>query len=195
MRYPRGTPYQGPLTSYDNQVSSDSFLSRAVYGRPAPLLAPGKHCDEDFYGRLLDELANSHVALVRVYTRESSAYSCAYRLRPELPAEFYAVGVKEDPDYPGEWMVLAYNRVTRAMKEPEWSKPSVERRGRPKWLGSKEVARRLGISKVHAHRLMTQAAITTRRQGGRNEIQIRQSDLVVLANRKGRWQRRTREAS
>lgn len=195
MRYPRGTPYQGPLASYDEQVSPDSFLSRAVYGRPEPLHRHGKHRDEAFYGRLLDELANAHAALVAVYTSQSSALSFAKRLRPELPAELYRVGVKDDPDYPGEWMVIAYNRVTRSLKEPEWSKPNPERRGRPRWLGSKEVAKRLGISPVQAARVMARSGVPVRRRGGRNELQVKQSDLVVLANRPGRWKRRTRKAA
>lgn len=195
MRYPRGTPYQGPVSNYDGQVSAEAFLGRVVYGRPAPLLAPRKHADEPFYGRLLDELANAHAALVRVNQSQGAAYHFANKLRKELPAELYSVGVKEDPDTPGEWLVLAYNRVTRSLSKPAWmDPPEPYTQGRIRWVGTKQVAAILGVSRGQANRVILKSGIEYRREGGKGVIKVKHADVSRLANRHRRWQHRSAPA-
>lgn len=192
MRYPRGTAYQGPHANYDRLVSPEANLSRIVYGLPRPMLRPGQHRDDAFYGRLFDELANAHAVLVKIYSRESSARSFAQRLRPELKGGMYTVGVKQDEDNPrsDEWLVIVYNRVTHSLREPAWMR---EPEARSEWLGSAEAARVLGVTPHHAALLMSQVHHV--RVGGRNEIMIHRNDLLVLANRPNRWKKRTRKAA
>lgn len=187
--------YQGPLTSYDEQVSAEAFLGRVVYGRPAPLLGPGKHADEPFYGRLFDQLANAHAALVRVNRSQGAAYHFAAKLRRELPAELYSVGVKEDPDEPGMWLVLAYNRVTRSLTKPAWmDPPEPYTHGRVRWIGTRQLAAILGVTPGHAARVIKAANIEYKREGGRGQIQIKHGDVARLANRHRRWQHRSTPA-
>lgn len=192
MRYPRGTVYQGPHANYDRLISPEANLSRIVYGLPRPMLKPGQHRDDAFYGRLFDELANAHAALVKIYRTESGARSFARRLRPDLAGGLYTVGVKQDEDNPksDEWMVIVYNRVTMQLREPAWMR---QPEARSDWLSVREAARILGVTRQHAGRMMTQVHHV--RTGGRREIMIHRNDLLVLANRPGRWRRRTRKAA
>lgn len=191
VRYPRGTAYQGPHANYDRLVSPEANLSRIVYGLPRPMLRPRQHRDDAFYGRLFDELTNSHAVLVKICNTKSSAYCFAKRLRPELHSELYSVGVKQNEDDPqdDEWLVIVYNRVTAALREPAWMRRP---EARPDWLGSREAARILGVTPSHAARLM--ARVHHVRVGGRNEIMVHRNDLLVLANRHRRWRHRTKKA-
>lgn len=185
MRYPVGTPYQGPSVNYDAMMSPEKLLERIVYGRPAPLLRPYQRMDAEFFGRLFDQLANSHAAFVKVCASERDARRVAAAIRAELPTELYEVGCKQDPDapMPDEWFVVAYNRITKSMRRPAWHDmlaPTQE------WVDTVEAARVLRVSRQQAGRLAQKYQLDTRRAGGRNQILIQRSDLPLLANRPGR---------
>lgn len=196
VRYPVGTPYQGPVGNYDDQINADAFLRRVAYkARPAPLLAHRQRRNSAFYGRLIEELANAHAVLVKECSSPSTAAHCATVLRREIATELYEVAVREDVEHrPGEivWLVVVYNRVIMQLHEPGWMSHLP---GQPDWVGMKEVARVLGVTQGHASRLVSGSGCECRRVGGRNEIMIHRRELSAMANRRGRWRRRTRKAA
>lgn len=188
-RYPAGTPYQGPGVNYDEQMGRDQLLARIVYGRPAPLLLPRQRMDMAFFGRLLDALSNQHAALVKVCSSRSTAANFCTLLRKELGSDLYKVGFRQDPLAPAadEWYVVAYNRITKTMVEPAWHDliaPTSE------WVDTVEAARILRVTRDAAGRLAHQFDLPIQRDGGRNRILIRRSDLPLLANRAGRHRRK-----
>lgn len=188
MRYPKSTPYLGPAANYDAQIEPEQLLRRLAYGKAAPMLAPYKRVDDRFFARLIDGLSNSHVVLVKCLATQRGAYRCAADIRPELPPERFGIYVDFDPEHK-DWNVLVFNKVT-----PEMKAAAPVREGRDIWVGPKEVARVLRITQNHAAVVMDRSGLPVRRVGGNRRRQIRQSDLVVLANRPGQWRRRTRKA-
>lgn len=200
-RFPRGTPYQGPHVNYDAQMDTSALVNRIVYGKPSPLLGNYRRMDMEFFGRLFDELANSHAVLIQVVNSRAYGYLVAAKLRQEIGTELYEIGVKQDPSYPreDEWFVVAYNKITRTMVEPGWRATSA-RPGAPmelaapdvEWVTMREVAYVLRLTKAMARRVVHDAGIEVTRSGARNAMAIRRSDLVRLANRPGRWKRRRR---
>lgn len=184
-RFPTGTPYVGPTMCYDNQIEPDQLLRRLAYGRAAPLLKHRDRLDADFYGKLLDGLANAHVVLVKAAASEGSAHYTASRIKDELPPERFAIVVMEDPDH-DEWMVLAYNNVPMELRRL----PLKYVEQGPNWIGIKEVARVLKLKPEQARNVVLASPIKHRRHGGRNEIMVRQRDLPILVNRPRRWRRR-----
>lgn len=191
VRYPAGTPYQGPTANYDRMTSPEDNLARVVYGLPRPLIKPGERMDSAFFGRLFDQLANAHAALVKICNCHGSAKNFASKLRKELPTDLYAVGVKQDDDnpQPDVWLVLAYNRVTRSLVRPSWLEPSA-RPGRDQWVTMEEAAYVLGVMPQQVRRLIDKYGISYRAEGGRRVRRVQRSDLVILANRPRRWKRR-----
>lgn len=185
-RYPSLTPYLGPTACYDKQIDPEQLLRRLAYGRATPMLRPRQRLTTVFFARLLDAMANAHVVLVKITQSESGAYSIARRLRAELPPESFGVTVDFDPAH-GDWNVLVFNQVPMEMRVIRPREPDGE-----VWIGPREVARVLRVTRDHAARIIDRAGVDTRRRGGRNERQIRQRDMAILANRKGRWRRRTR---
>lgn len=188
-RFPLGTGYAGPNHCYDDMIDPEQLLRRLAYGYAAPLLGWRKRMDDVFFGRLLDALANSHAVLVKASPAEQTCRNVAARLRVELPADLFSVGVLYAPERE-EWLVMAYNRVPKDLR-----RPPVRDAGGTRWIGTREVARVLNVHPTHAARVMASGVVRARRDGGRNEIQIRQQDLVVLANRPKRWRRRARSAA
>lgn len=183
MRFPSGTPYMGPAVNYDAvSMTQDEMVQRLAYGKPRPMLKPRQRMTSEFFGRLLTQLANSHVALVKVVGTERSAYRAARTLREEIGVERYEVGVRQDPDLPmeDEWYVLVYNRITKSLQEPgymKWFTPT------DVWVDTQEAARVLRCTADHARKLAHRYGVPTRRDGGRNQVLIRQQDLLLLANR------------
>lgn len=171
------------MASYDRLMDPQALLQRIVYGRPAPLLRKSQRMDTPFFGRLFDELANSHAVLVRVARSETSGHYTARKLNEELPTELYAITVKQDPEVPvdDEWFVIVYNRVTRTVAMPAWHHtlaPTQE------WVDTCEAARILRVSRDRALKLAHQyGAIADHRVGGRNQVMIRRTALVEIANR------------
>jgi hypothetical protein len=182
-RFPSGAPYMGPAFNYDAvSMTQDEMIQRLAYGRPRPMLRERQQMTSEFFGRLLNQVANSHVALVKIVGSQRSAYRAARTLREELAVEHYEVGVRQDPDIPrdDEWFVLVYNRVTRQLQEPgymKWATPTEE------WVSTREAASILRCTTDHARKLAHKFGIETRRDGGRNQVLIRQQDLPLLANR------------
>ena len=183
MRFPSHTPYQGPLTCYDAMITPEELLARVVYGRPKALIGDYERMTQRFFGQLFDQLANGHAAYVKHCTTKRNAYGFAKRLREELDSKLYEVGVRQDPDVPtdNDWMVFAYNRITRSMREPAWHHflaPTQE------WVDLCEAARILKIGKDQARKLAHKnQSVAPFRIGGRSQLVIRRADLVVLANR------------
>ena len=171
---------------YDDQIEPDQLLRRLVYGRPAPLLQRYQRMDAPFFGRLLDALANAHAVLVKQATSEQVARNVVSKLRKELPAELYQVGIVEAPEL-SSWMVMVYNQVTPEMRRQQATRYV---QGGPVWISIGEVARVLQLSTSQATRVVLASPIKHRRQGARNEIMIRQRDLPILANRPRRWRKR-----
>lgn len=170
------------MTNYDRYTSPEQNLARMVYGTPKPLLGPRQRRDDEFYGRLFDQLANAHACLVKICYTKHSAKDFASRLRPELPSDLYSVGIKQNADEPrdDEWMVLVYNRVTRSMAVPAWlrqPKPQSE------WVDTEEAAKILGVSRSHVLVLINKYEIRHKIRGGRSEKLLHRDDLVILANR------------
>lgn len=194
MRYPRGTPYQGPTANYDRVTSPEQNLARVVYGLPRPLLAPYQRMDATFFGRLLDELANAHAVLVKICGSYGSARTFASKLRPELPSDLYQVGVKQDEDdpRPNVWLVIVYHRITMSLVRPSWMNPSTL--DGDQWIDVKEAAYVLGLREQQTRDLIHQHGIPHRVVGGRRKIEIRRGTLLRLANRPGRWKRRKKTA-
>jgi hypothetical protein len=180
------------MVSYDAQLDPEVLLQRIVYGRPAPLLKARARMDAPFFGRLFDELANNHAALVRVYESEAGARRFARDLRNELAGKEFSVGVKQDPDVPvdHEWFVVAYNNVTRSMQEPSWHHglfPTQE------WVDVTEAARILRVKRHQAVNLAkAYGAVSDTRVGGRNMMMIRRSALPEIANRPRQWKKNRR---
>jgi hypothetical protein len=183
MRYPSGTPYIGPAINYDAvSMTQDEMIARLAYSKPRPMLRPRQRMDAPFFGRLLAQLANCHVALVKILATERSAYRAAHILREELGIDRYEVGVRQDPDLPmdDEWFVLVYNRITRQLQEPSYMRWATTTET---WVDTQEAARVLRCTTDHARKLAHKFGVPTRRDGGRNQVLIRQSDLLLLANR------------
>ena len=182
-RFPSGTPYMGPAYSYDHvSMTQDEMIARLAYGKPRPMLRPRQRMTSEFFGRLLTQLANSHVALVKVCGSEGGARCAARVLRAELAVDRYEVGVRQDPDLPmdDEWYVLVYNRITKSLQEPsymKWFTPTEQ------WVDTQEAARVLRCTTDHARKMAARYGLETKRTGGRNQILMRQSDLLMLANR------------
>lgn len=173
----------GPSVNYDAvSMTQEEMIHRLAYGKPMPMLRPRQRMDTPFFGRLLTQLANSHVALVKILGTERSAYRAARTLREELAVDRYEVGVKQDPDLPmdDEWYVLVYNRITKTLQEPsymKWFTPTET------WVDMQETARVLRCTSKHATYMAHHYGVPIRRVGGRNQVLIRQSDLLMLANR------------
>ena len=182
-RFPSGTPYMGPSVNYDAiSMTQEEMIHRLAYGKPRPMLRPRQRMTSDFFGRLLAQLANSHAALVKVCSSEGGAKCAATVLRREIGIERYEVGVRQDPDLPmdDEWYVLVYNRITKTLQEPsymKWFTPT------DVWVDTQEAARVLRCTTDHARKLAHKYGVPTKRDGGRNQVFIRQSDLLMLANR------------
>jgi hypothetical protein len=189
MRFPTDTPYVGPTMCYDEQIDQEQLLRRLAYGMAAPLLGPWGRIDAPFLGRLLDQLANSHAVIVKAGKNRTAAAKIAARLRAELPAERFSLGVLEAPER-DQWLVMAYNNVPWDAERPTRFTPNGAN-----WVGMKEVARVLRVGHRQAVNVVKASGVETRRNGGRSEIMVRQSDLVLLANRPRRWQRRKRRAA
>lgn len=153
------------------------------------MLRPRQRIDGAFFARLLDEMSNAHTLLVRTTTTESAAYKAARTLRDELPVEAFGVYVDHD-ERAGDWHVVVYHQLPKDLRVAQRR----DNQGHV-WIGPKEVARVLRISPDHASFVMDHSGLEVRRVGGRLERRIRQQDLVILANRKGRWRHRTRKAS
>lgn len=188
-RFPLGTGYAGPSHCYDDMIDPEQLLRRLAYGYAAPLLGWRKKMDTPFFGRLLDALANSHAVLVKASPAEQTCRNVAAQLKAELPADLFSIGVLFAPERE-EWLVMAYNRIPEEIR-----RPPVRDAGGTRWIGSAEVARVLKVHPNHAVRIMRSGLVKSRRDGGRNEIQVRQQDLVILANRPKRWKRRTSKAT
>lgn len=193
QRFPRWAPYQGPTANYDRVISPQQNLSRLVYGMPKPLLAPGQWRDEEFYGRLLDELANSHAVLVKVCRTRQYAENFSARLRKELPGDLYEVKPKQDADDPreDEWFVIAYNRVTRTLREPSWMRSESVQDVRPSFINVKEMCRILKLNRSQVLRLIDRYQIPYEVRGGRRERWVHRSAVATLMDRPGRWKRRS----
>lgn len=184
MRFPEDTPYIGPTMCYDDMIDQDQLLRRLAYGRAAPLLGPWGRLDAPFFGRLLDQLANSHAVIVKAAGHRVTCAKIAAKLRAELPPERFSVGVLEAPER-GEWLVMAYNNVPWEASPPHRFHPRGDN-----WVSMAEVSRVLRIGHRQAVNVVKGSGVETRRTGGRSEIMVRQSDLVILANRPRRWKRR-----
>jgi hypothetical protein len=183
-RFPGGSGYVGPTHCYDDMMDPDQLLRRLAYGKAPPMLKPWQRADDRFYARFLDAVANAHVVLVKTYRHSTRAYKFAAGLRAELPAERFGIYTDFDPVHE-DWNVLVYNRITPEMMRT----PPPDVRG-DVWIGSGQVARVLGVTPNHAAVLMDKSGVPMRRVGGRMARQIRQQDLVILANRKGAWRHR-----
>jgi hypothetical protein len=193
MRYPTGTPYQGPLTCYDDQIPQDDIIRRLVYGKPKPLLGFGEPIRYGFYGRLLEQLSNAHAAFVK----EGRRYKL-YQLRRQILGEIgdaaYAAEIIPDDRDPLRGALIIYNRVGRREGGhpvgPQWFEPE---RSAAEWVDTREAARILGVSVSYMGVLAKQAnAIDTRRYGGQRRMLIRRDALPALANRPGRHTRKRR---
>lgn len=187
-RFPTGTPYVGPTMCYDDQIEPEQLLRRIIYGMPAPLLGHRDRMGPSFWGKLVDGLSNSHAVVVKITRHEQVARNIAAQLRKELPEDLYSIGVLPAPEL-GEWRVLAYNKVPVEVRR----KPIKYGPRGPNWITVTEVARILKISKRQVHNVIAATAVEQKRKGARNELLIKQSDLVILANRPGRWRNRKRK--
>lgn len=183
-RFPVGTPYVGPSMCYDDQIEPEQLLRRLAYGRAAPLLGRYGRLDAPFFGKLFDALANQHAVLVKSSPHRRTCEHVVTKLRAELPAALYAVGVLEAPER-DEWLVMVYNRVPADAKVPPRRTD-----GGMGLVSAREAARVLGLTLDYTRELIKAAPIEHKRIGGRREIHVRQCDLVVLANRPHQRRRR-----
>jgi hypothetical protein len=181
-RFPVGTPYLGPQANYDAQIEPEQLLRRIVYGLPAPLLKPYERYDGGFWGRLLDALANQHAVIVRI-GNERAIRNGVRILRRELPEESFEVAAMYSEDHEA-WLLMVYNRIPKQLRKP----PERDRKG-DALVDTAEVARVLKIGERQARNVIRNSGIPVERRGGRNMMYIKQRDLVVLANRKGRHRR------
>lgn len=186
-RLPADITYPGP--TYNMDISPDDLLRRLAYGQRRPMLMPHQRITGHFFARLLDEMANSHTQLIKVYRHSGSAYRLAADLRDELPVEAFGVHVDFDPRAE-TWNVLVFHQIPPEMRTPRRREPDGH-----VWIGPREVARVLKLSPDRASAVIDASGVPVRRVGGRNERQIRQRDLVILANRPRRWRHRTRKAA
>lgn len=187
-RFPSGTPYASPTHCYDEMIDPEQLLRRLAYGKAAPMLRPYQRMNGLFFGRLLDAMANAHVVLVKTARCEETVRKTARILRRELPPEAFGLAVDFDPGS-GEWNLLVFNEVPIGLRTIR-----IREQG-DVWIGPREVARVLKVTPSHAARIIDRTGVRQRRTGGCLERQIRQQDLVILANRKGRWRKRTRKAA
>lgn len=169
--------------NYDDHMEPEQLLRRLAYGRAAPLLPHMARMDYKFFGRLIDALSNQHAVLVK-QGAERTCRNYAARLKEELPADLYAVGVLEAPER-NAWLLMVYNRIVPELRYP----PDRDATGTD-WVGLPEVARMLRITYQQARTVVHRSNIPVRREGGRSIIKVRQRDLVILANRPRRWKRR-----
>lgn len=183
----RGTAYLGPTVGLE--IDPDELLRQLAYGGRKPMLLPRQRLNGLFFARLMDEMAVHHTVLVRTTLTEAGAYKVARSLRDELPEQAFGVHVDFNLRA-GEWHVLVFHQIPREMRVPQKREPDGQI-----WIGTREVARALRISTDMAALAMDKAGLEVRRVGGRKARQIRQQDLVLLANRPGRWRRRTRKAA
>lgn len=61
-----------------------------------------------------------------------------------------------------------------------------------KWVDTQEAARVLRCTTDHARKMAHHYGLDIRRDGGRNQVLIRQSDLLMLANRPRRKLRKAK---
>lgn len=169
--------------NYDDHMEPEQLLRRLAYGRAAPLLPYRAQADARFYGRLIDALSNQHAVLVK-QGAERTCRNLAARLKEELPADLYAVGVLEAPERDA-WLLMVYNRVIPELRYP----PQRDATGTA-WVGMPEISRMLQLSYRQTHTVVKRSGIEIRREGGRGIIKVRQRDLVILANRPGRRRKR-----
>lgn len=193
MRFPPGTPYQGPLACYDEQIPRDDIIRRLVYGKPKPLLAKGERLRYGFYGRLLEQLSNGHAAFVK-----EGWLTTLHQLKREIMGEIgdviYAAEVFPDDADPQRGALIIYNKVgPHEGGHPvgmQWFEPE---RSAAEWVDTREAARILGVSVTYAGTLARQAGATdTQRYGGQRRMLIRRDALPALANRPGRHRRKRR---
>lgn len=187
-RFPAGNTILYPGPTYAMDLHPDDLLRRLAYGERRPMLLPHQRIGGYFFARLLDEMANSHTQLIKVLGSPAAAYRCARILREELPPEAFGVHVDPDPRR-GTWNVIVFHQIPPEMRMPRRRDPDGN-----VWIGPREVARVLRISKVQAVRVIDASGVPVRRVGGRLERRIKQQDLVVLANRPRRWRHRTWKA-
>lgn len=180
MRMPTTTRYQGPLANFDDQVSPEDFLARVVHRRPVPLLKTWGRMDYGFYGKLFDQLANAHVALVRVASCQRSAKNTAHALRKELAGRPFGVSVILDPDLELDWMVLVYNDTIHTMNAPAWHDSFAPT---SQWVDMKEAARILCLEQRQTIKLAHKYAEDVWRLDKRRQLLIRRDQLPILANR------------
>lgn len=184
-RYPAGTGYVGPTANYDEQITPDQLLRRLVYGIAAPMLRPSQRPTMQFYGHLLEELSNAHAVIVKACASRAAAHYNVRLLREELPSDLFVVQVLHAPER-GEWLVMAYNRITKAaMKPPKQFVPYGA-----VWVDMEQVARILGVTRRQAINIALKSGVITQRRTGRNTLYVMQRDLPILANRARRWERR-----
>lgn len=170
--------------NYDDQIPADQLLRRIVYGRPAPLLMHRQPLNGAFYGRLLDALSNQHAVLVREHRTRSAADRTLRELRKELPAELYECVAVAAPERGDTVIVMVYNRVYW-----DYVPPQKDERG-DGWIHVKEAGRILNLTADRARKLAFELGLEVQRRGGRAEVMVRQTDIVVMANRTQRWKRR-----
>lgn len=182
-----GTAYPGPTVGLE--MDPDALLRQLAYGGRTPMLRPRQKLNGLFFARLIDQMAAHHTVLVRTTLTESGAHKVARALRAELPEETFGVHVDFEPRT-CEWHVLVFHQIPielRILRKRDTQGDI--------WVGPREVARVLRLSMDHTRHVIDTSGVEVRRRGGRLERQIRQQDLMILANRPGRWQRRTRKAA
>jgi hypothetical protein len=179
--------YPGPTVGLE--MDPEALLRQLAYGGRTPMLRPRQRLSGLFFARLIDEMAAHHTVLVRTTKTEAGAYKVAKALGRELPEEAFGVHVDFD-SRSREWHVLVFHQIPREMRVLRKRDPQGDI-----WVGPREVARVLKISMDHTRHVIDNSGLEVRRRGGRLERQIRQQDLVILANRPGRWRRRTRKAA
>jgi len=177
------TAYLGATVGME--IDPDELLRQLAYGGRTAMLRPRQRITGLFFARLIDEMAAHHTVLVRTCFSESGGHRVARTLREELPAEAFGVAVDCDRRT-GVWNVLVFHQIPREMRVPRRRDPEGH-----VWVGPREVARALQLSQIQARRVMDASGLEIRRRGGRMERQIRQRDLVILANRPRRWRHRT----
>lgn len=182
-----GMAYPGPTVGLE--MDPEALLRQLAYGGRKPMLRPRQKLNGLFFARLMDEMAAHHTVLVRSTRTESGAYKVARALLAELPEEVFGVHVDYDPRS-GEWHVLVFHQIPVELRIPRKRDDAGDI-----WVGPREVARVLRLSMDHARHVIDTSGVEVRRRGGRLERQIRQQDLVLLANRPGRWRRRARKAA
>jgi hypothetical protein len=145
-----------------------------------------------FWGQLVDELANAHCVLVKVFASESAGRVFACHLKKELPERF-SVETKQNPDDPKEdyWMVFVYNVMAREMRDRELMSNTPS-----EYVSTDEASRILSVTPRRVRHLIHEKKVRTKivEVGfGQNPTLILREDLVILANRH-RWKHRKKTA-